>query len=254
MGIGWRYSGGSAQVSLEPYALDQGSWGWFARGRYHELGTRVFVDGEEVDRPHTNRGEAFLGGQMSRPLGQNFQAGAGWADVRGSGPRWSGPILAFRTEAPRRNERTAEGEWAIGDDGYARATLFVDHAIRRWNFSLTPGVRLGAADGEVPFDALVGLGGPQSLSGLHYDEWLGRRMWAASLTLALESSRNARFYLASQVGEVKEAASGTDIGPGAQTGVGLGAELDLPPGPLRLEWGTSSIGRHRLDFILGVRF
>ena len=79
-------------------------------------------------------------------------------------------------------------------------------------------------------------------------------MWATSMSVALEGSRNARLYVEGQVGEVKDAASGTDIGPGAQTGVGLGVELDLPPGPLRLEWGTSSVGRHRLDFIFGIRF
>lgn len=248
-GLGW-----SVHTSLEPYDLDHGSQGWFVRGRYHELDARVFELGERTGTLRTDRFEAFLGGQIELPMRQGFLAGAGWGNVHGSVPGWSGLLVALRSQARGRNDRTVDAEWALGDGGYSRWSAFVDQELRYRGLALTPGIRAGAANGDPPPDALVGLGGPHSLSGLHYDEWLGRRMWALSAELALEATRQARAYVATQLGSVEEAVSGAELGPETVGGLGIGAEVELPIGPLRLEWGFASQGRDRFDIILGTRF
>jgi len=245
--LGW-----SVHASLEPYVLDYGSTGWFVRGRYHQLKTRIFDQGDEIDRVRTDRAELLGGGQVGFARRQTFQGAVGWGDVA-SNPGWGGALLAFRTQSLDRNQRTVDAEWAVGDDGYTRFNIVADHSIRLWWMHLTPGLRLGAVSGEVPADALVGLGGPHSFSGLRHDEWLGRRMWAGSFEFGVEALRHARAYVATQIGEVKEPVSGLDLGSRA-VGFGIGAELELPIGPLAIEWGAVDRGRERFDVLLGVRF
>ena len=253
-GGAWTSLGSSLQASLEPYALDYGSPGWFARGRYQHRRSRIFSKGEEISSLSTYRGESFLGGQISLPLSQVFQVGAGYASVNSSLASWSGALIAAQSQAIGLNQRTVNAEWAVGSGGYARFDACFTHIVRFGPAALTPGVRFGATDGQPPADALVSLGGPHSMSGLHYDEWLGRRMWAGSLEIALEASRSARAYVAGQVGQVDEAISGADLGATPAIGLGIGAEIDLPIGPLRIEWGTVNGTRDRFDIILGPRF
>lgn len=247
--LGWTVHG-----TLEPYSLEQGNRGWFVRGRYHELRTRVFTDGEEVRTLHTNRGELFAGGQLELKRRQVFQLGAGWGSLPRPDPGWHGPMVAFRTQSLGGGERTLDAEWALGDGGYSRVALFLDVDLRLGPAIVSPGFRWGTTEGEPPPDALVGLGGPHSLSGHFQDEWLGRDARAVSLEVALEASQQARLYLAGQFGQVTDAVSGTDLGPESVGGIGLGAEVGLPMGPLRVEWGASSAGRQRFDVLLGVRF
>ena len=57
-----------------------------------------------------------------------------------------------------------------------------------------------------------------------------------------------------QSGGVTDPVSGTELGPGALTGFALGASLNLPMGPLELEWGLNTAGRRRVDVQLGMRF
>jgi predicted acylesterase/phospholipase RssA len=254
--VGWglRPLGWNLHGSLEPYALDQGNRGWFVRGRYHEMRTRVFEGHESVRTLRTNRLEVFGGGQIGWKSRQVFQGGIGVGDIARPSPGWNGLIMAFRTQSLGGGERTLELEWALGDDGYSRMQLQFDFDLRYRFLALTPGVRYGAVEGEVPPDALVGLGGPRSLSGLSHDEWLGRTAGALSLELAVEASRQARAYLGVQSGRVNDAVSGADLGPDPIAGIGIGAEIDLPTGPMRVEWGASSAGHRRFDFQLGARF
>jgi hypothetical protein len=168
---------------------------------------------------------------------------------------YSGPLLAFQTRALGHDERTLDVDVATGKDGYARLEANVTRGIAiNHSVVITPGLRAGAVNGTPPPDALVGLGGPHSLSGLHADEWLGERMWAGSLELALDAARQARVYAASQIGKVEDAVSGSDLGTKPRVGFGLGAEVELPVGPLRIEWGTISHERNRFDIMLGHRF
>jgi hypothetical protein len=247
--LGWTLDG-----SLEPYALDYGQRGWFLRGQYHELNTRVFNHGDEDHRLTTWRGEMFAGGQFAIPQHQSFQAGVGLGSVHGSTPGWTGLLLAFRSQPYGRTRRNLDAEWAVGGDGYARLDAAFDLQMRRGGFALIPGVHAGAVDGTPPADALVGLGGPHSLSGLHHDEWLGRRAYSGSLELALESPRQARAYVAGQIGIVDDAVSGADLGSGAVAGLGIGGSVNLPIGPLEAEWGVCTAGRSRFDVLLGTRF
>jgi predicted acylesterase/phospholipase RssA len=254
LGWTWRELGWTLQASLEPHALDHGGSGVFVRGRAQNVRARVFEGGRVTGYLTSDRDELFLGAQLGIARRQALQVAVGVGTAGGSGPRWRGPLLAFRTGSLGRYERLLEGEWGVGGHGYARLHGAFDQGIpMRW-LVLRPGVRFGAVDGEPAADALVGLGGPRSLSGLHYDEWLGRGMWAGSLELALEASRQARAYVSGQIGRVYEPVSGADLGPDAVIGLGVGAQVDLPIGPLRVEWGISSAGRDRIDIILGGRF
>ena len=62
-GWGVRSLGWNAHASVEPYSLDYGSAGWFARGRYHEMRERVFDGGEVKGYLRTHRFEVFGGGR-----------------------------------------------------------------------------------------------------------------------------------------------------------------------------------------------
>jgi NTE family protein len=251
----WHSLGGAVQASFEPYALDYGSAGWFVRGRHHHLRRRIFEDGHEISTIYTVRDEGFVGGQIGVPFVQMFQGGVGLARSHSNDVAYSGPMLAFQTRALGHDQRSLDVDVATGSSGYARFEANVTRGISLGHaVVVTPGVRAGSVSGTPTADALVGLGGPHSLSGLHADEWLGKRMWAGSLELALEAARQARVYVAGQVGQVEDAVSGTDLGDKAHAAFGLGAEMELPVGPLRAEWGTISRERNRFDIMLGHRF
>jgi len=248
-GLGWSVDGG-----LEPQALDYGDRSWFVRARYHELETRVFSGGKEIDRLNTRRGELFGGGQVTVLERQVFLGGVGFGNAH-SAIDWSGPILAVHSQSLGWERRNLDAEWAVGSHGYSRVDAVIEAELRRWRLVLTPGVHVGVVTGAPPPDALVGLGGPHSLSGLRYDEWLGKRAYSASAELAIESSRLSRLYVATQLGKVEDAVSGLDMGPGeAILGFGIGGSIELPIGPLQMEWGKASAGRSRIDVLLGTRF
>ena len=251
----WHSLGGAVQASFEPYALDYGSNGWFVRGRHLHLRRRVFEDGHEVSKIYTVRDEGFVGGQLGIPFVQTFQAGLGVTRAHSDDVSYDGPLIVFQARSLGHDRRSFDVDLATAAKGYRRWEMDLTHGIALGHsVVLTPGVRAGSVDGSPTADALVGLGGPHSLSGLHADEWLGKRMFAASLELALEAARQARVYLATQVGQVEDAVSGADLGDKARTGYGIGAEVDLPVGPLRVEWGTISRQRNRFDIMLGHRF
>jgi predicted acylesterase/phospholipase RssA len=253
-GWGLRPLGWGVHWSFEPQALDQGSAGVFVRGRHQDLRTRVFESGEEVRRLRTRRSEVLGGAQVQISDLQVLQAGAGMAWIPRPGPGRDGPLFALRSRSLDGGERTLDAEWAGGDAGYARVEAAVGFHVRYRSFVLTPGARFGAVDDAPPPDALVGLGGIGSFAGLRRDEWLGRRAAAGSLRLALEAGRQAQAYVTGQVGAVRDAVSGSDLGPGPALGVALGAEIQLPVGPLRAEWGACTVGRQRFDIELGARF
>jgi predicted acylesterase/phospholipase RssA len=253
-GLAIRRLGWSVQGGLEPHALDYGDPGWFVRGRYQDLNTRVFSGGDEIDQLKTRRAELFGGGQVSVLERQVFLGGVGLGSAH-SAVDWSGPILAVRSQSLGRERRNLDAEWAVGSHGYSRVDAVIEAELQRWRLALTPGVHVGVVTGAPPPDALVGLGGPHSLSGLRNDEWLGKRAYSGSVELAIESSRLSRLYVATQLGKVEGAVSGLDMGPGeAILGFGLGGSIELPIGPLQIEWGTASAGRSRIDVLLGTRF
>lgn len=252
-GAAWRELGWLVHGRLEPRALDYGGSGWFASGEYHEFDTRIFDEGVEISRLSTHRTEALLGGQISLGHSQNLLLGGGYGTTRHSA-RWDGALFALRTQGKGVDERSVDAEWGTGANGYARVFATLEIGMRRGSLKLTPGARFGATDGEPAADALVGLGGPHSMSGLHYDEWLGKRAYGGSLELAFEPSRQVRFYIEGQVGRVEDAVSGDDLGTDAVGGCGVGLEASLPIGPLRFEYGFNTANRDRVDVMLGTRF
>jgi hypothetical protein len=254
--LGWtvRPLGWGVHGSLEPRTLDYGSPGVFVRGRYHELRTRVFAGDELARHLRTHRLELVAGAQVQVADLQVLQAGAGALRITRPGPARDATLIAVRSRSLGSGERSLDAEWALGDGGYSRVEAALDFDLRYQSFVLTPGARFGAVEGDPPPDALVGVGGPHSFSGLRHGEWLGRRVVAGSLEFAIEAGRQARLYVAGQAGRVDDAVSGADLGPDLALGAALGAEVQLPLGPLRAEWGAASAGRRRFDVQLGTRF
>ena len=244
----------AVNVSGEPYALDRGGRGWFVRGTQRGTRPRVFADGERIGLLTSNRSEAMLGGQVGLLHRQVLQLGAGWGHVTGPGDAWSGALVAFRTEGQGAAHRLIEGDWAPGADGYSRVNAWFDIDIKRGSYVVRPGARAGGASGRAPADALVGLGGPPTLTGLSLDEWLGHRMLAGELRVVREFSSVFSLYLVGQVGTVEGLVSGADLGTGSRAGFGAGGEVATPFGPLRLDWGRTDGGRQRFDLMLGDRF
>ena len=249
-----RKFGWAVNLSAEPYALDRGNTGWFVRGTQRVTETRVFAGGERVGLLDNERSEAMLGGQIVPSGLQVIQLGAGWGHVIGAGSDWSGPLVAVRTEAPGASHRLIEAEWALGARGYQRVNAWFDLDLKLGGFVVRPGARFAGVEGDVPVDAHVGLGGPPTLAGLHYDEWLGRRMGAVELRVAREFSSIFSLYVAGQGGVVDAPLSGVELGETARASFGAGAEVATPLGPLRLDFGHTSGGRERLDLMLGARF
>jgi predicted acylesterase/phospholipase RssA len=247
--LGWGVHG-----SFEPRTLDYGSTGVFLRGRYQETRTRIFEAAAIARHLRTHRFELLAGAQAQLSDLQVVQAGVGALRISRPGPGWDGPLLAVRSRSLDSGERSLDAEWVLGAGGYSRFEAAVDFDLRVRSFVLTPGLRFGAVEGDAPPDVLVGLGGPHSFSGLRRDEWLGRRVVAGSLEFALEAGRQARVYLAGQAGAVSDAVSAADLGSGVVGAGALGAEVQLPIGPLRAEWGATGGGRQRFDIQLGTRF
>jgi len=245
----------AVNVSGEPYALERGSMGWFARGTLRGTGVRVFANGERTGLLTSDRTEGMLGRQMMILPGQVLQLGAGWGQVTGSGDTWNGTLLALRTEGRGAAHRLIEGDWAPGTGGYSRASAWFDFdLLKQWNFTVRPSVRAGGASSRAPNDALVGIGGPPTLAGLSLDEWLGHRMVAGEVRVIREFTSILSLYVAGQEGAVQGPVSGADLGTRPRTAFGTGAELATPLGPLKLDWGRTEGGRQRFDLMLGESF
>ena len=191
----------AVNVSGEPYALERGSMGWFARGTLRGSGVRVFEVGQRTGLLTSDRTEGMLGRQLALLPGQILQLGAGWGRVTGSGNTWSGALLALRTEGRGAAHRLIEGDWAPGPGGYTRASAWFDFdLLKRGNFIVRPSVRAGGASSRAPNDALVGLGGPPTLAGLSLDEWLGHRMVSGELRVIREFTSIFSLYVSGQEG------------------------------------------------------
>ena len=233
--------------------LDHGSTGWFVRGRYHQIETRVFDEGEEIDRVRTDRVELLGGGQIAFARRQTFQAGVGWGDVA-TDPGWGGALLAFRSQSLDANHRTLDAEWAVGDDGYTRWKAVVDHTVRVWKVMVTPGLRARRGVGRGPARRARRARRP-ALALRPAPRRVARAPHVARLAGAGAGGRAPGALVRRRTGgAVEEAVSGADLGPGAIGGFGIGAEVGLPIGPVRLEWGITDGGRKRVDFLLGTRF
>jgi len=249
-----RHFGWAVNLSGEPYALDRGNRGWFVRGTQRRTRIRVFADGERIGLLRNNRSEAMLGVQAGILRRQVLQLGAGWGRVTGSRNAWSGALVAFRTEGQGAAHRLIEVDWAPGAGGYSRVNTWFDIDLRLGSFVVRPGARAGGASGRAPTDALVGLGGPPTLTGLSLDEWLGRRMLAGELRVAREIANVISLYVTGQAGAVEDLVSGADLGTRPRAAFGAGGEVATPFGPLRLDWGQAEGGRQRFDLMLGERF
>jgi hypothetical protein len=174
--------------------------------------------------------------------------------VTGSENAWSGALVAFRTEGQGAAHRLIEVDWAPGAGGYSRVNAWFDIDLRLGSFVVRPGARAGGASVRTPTDALVGLGGPPTLTGLSLDEWLGRRMVAGELRVAREIANVVSLYVTGQAGAVEDLVSGADLGTRPRAAFGAGGEVATPFGPLRLDWGQAEGGRQRFDLMLGERF
>jgi hypothetical protein len=242
-----------ASINLEPHALGRGGSGPFLRAGYRESETRSFERERLAALPRTLRRELFAGLQLELPTGQIGQLAVGAASVAGSGRDRAGPMLLFRAESPGAAHRLWEAEWLAGPGGYSRFGLQLDVTRHCGPFTLRPGIRAAAVDGDAPLDALPALGGPESLPGLRWDEWRGRRAAGAELSALYPLGAAITLSAGAHVGLVDRAVSARELGERLQPAIGAGVALATPFGPLRADIGLAPGGRARADVLLGGR-
>ncbi len=245
--------GWQAHAAVEPHALAQGGSGWFLRGGFRRTDTRLYDARRNLSLVRTDRAEAMLGLQHRLPWGDVVQAGAGGGDARVPGARRQGALGAVRFAGHGPVIHGADVVAMGGPEGYVATTLRLGLRLGYAGWQLQPAVVSAYASERTPPDELVGLGGPESFSGLRHDEWLGHRMGGLDVRVSRRRGIGTlSAYL--QAGRGEGAVSRPDFEGRVHLAGGCGAQLDVPLGPLRLDWGLDDMGDRRLLFQVGQRF
>lgn len=245
---GWQGYG-----AVEPHALVHGSSGWFLRGGGRRTDTRLFDARRNQHLLRTERVEAMLGLQQRLLWGNVVQVGAGVGRARTVGVPQEGVMGAFRSEGRGWLVPGVEAVAMGGPDGYIRTGFRLGLRFGIGGWQVQPTAVTGYASERTPPDELEGLGGPGSFGGLRQNEWLGRRMGAVDLRV-LRRRGVGTAYVYAQAGRVTETMSRPDLAGALHVAAGLGVQVDVPFGPLRLDWGLNDEGEDRLEFMLGQGF
>lgn len=249
-----RRYGNEVRVDVQTNALTRGARAGFLRGSNRRTETRIFRNGSLLLRPRTDRTEALLGIQLAIGRSGVAQLGSGVLHLDEFGSKSDAPLVGLRLESLDASERFLEMETTFGPHHHLRVEGAVTHRRRLGPVEMRSRMRLGYVDGDVPLDSHVGLGGPESMGGLHRGEWLGRRMAGLDMRFLKGLGAAISFFGAGQVGYVADAISGTDIGPRPQIGGVMGATLFTPIGPMHGSWSIGPHNRTRVDVMLGDRF
>lgn len=245
---GWRASG-----SIEPHSLENGSNGWFLRGGSRGTTSRLF-DGERHQQTvNTERVEAMIGAQHRLQWGGVLQIGAGGGRVWSEGRSQQGPMAAVRLESSGRYFGGIETEALVGTNGYISTALTLGVQLSAGALQVQPTLRAAHATKRTPLDEMEGLGGLDSFGGLRDREWLGRKTLGLDLR-AIRRRGIGSAYAYLQAGVIDDVLSRPDLGGRLHVATGIGTQLDIPFGPVRLDWGIDDKGENRLNFQWGQRF
>lgn len=249
-----RHFGWNAFAEFAPHALDRGSEGWFVRGNRRQQETRVFSAEDEWLEIENDRLEGFVGHQLPLPTDLVMQLGAGLGWVEESGERNGGLLASVRLDAGPPVVRRIEATAMFGQDGYGavRGEGRYDLFVRPVTFR--PSVTLGYASELAPLDEWPGLGGPEVLGGLRHGEWLGRWSLAGGLTFLYRAGRTVQLSISGQAGRADKSIGRPDLDGRIRFAGDIGAEVDIPFGPLRVDWGYFEGGQSRFDVTFGPWF
>ncbi len=249
-----RTLGSNVFVGFEPRALDRGSGGWFVRGNFRRSETRIFSAEDEYDIVENNRFEGFVGAQLAPATGDIIQVGGGYGTADDPSLYRAGPIANFRSDAAGAFSRHFRFFAQFGPDGYESgdATLSVTALVRP--LTIRPSISVAFASETAPLDEWPSLGGPETLGGLRYGEWLGRSSFSASLTVMHRTGRLFDVFAALQAGRVEDAIGRPDLSGAIRFAGDFGVQIDVPLGPLRIDWGITEGGQNRVDLAFGQYF
>jgi len=161
---------------------------------------------------------------------------------------------ALRVASAGRLRRRLQVAGMPGHHGYGTASLHVSADVLRFPVVLRPSIAYGFATRETPPDEWHGLGGPESFGGLRRDEWLGRRRFGAELRAFATLRGVLGVQAALQAGRVDDAIGRADLAGRLRLAGVVGARLDVPLGPLQLDWGMAEGGQSRWDVRFGESF
>jgi hypothetical protein len=214
---------------------------------------RFDPDGDELDHAETREAIGF--GGVERLLPQGWEVSAGLL-----GHVWDEPgrpelstvgatLRVIRASRSRGRVFRSELTWT---GAYQRAALEGELLTRLGVVRLTPRLRLGWGSG-LPLQLGFPLGGDDGFPGLHIGERRGRReaMLAAALAVPMWGPVLGRLEVAG--GRTADDGGLLDS-EGWVGGVRVGLGAETPVGPVRFEYGESTLGRGAVYVRLGRWF
>lgn len=241
------------------YGLGRSRFAPAVSARFVTERIRRFMDGEEIGRPRTLQGEFFAG--VERDVGPDALLQFGfdgrlWQDAdttaTGESPERngsSGGVVLRATHFPGATYALAEVVWS---GTFRRAQGELTHDLRTGTVTLTPRVRLGWGE-SLPLQYTFPLGGDDGFPGLAMYEQRGDRDLMVSLQGAVPIS--GPLALRAQLAAGRSATGGPLVDEhGWLGGARIGAGVETPLGPVRLEYGFATNGRNSLFVRIGRWF
>ncbi len=111
-------------------------------------------------------------------------------------------------------------------------------------------LRYGYSTGALPVYERFRIGGPELIPGVSREELWGNQALAASVTMGADVSSLLRLYARAGLGNVWERPRDISLSD-TIVGVGVGATLATPIGPIQLDYGWADGGRNQLSVSFG---
>jgi predicted acylesterase/phospholipase RssA len=240
--------------ALEPHSLSRGSDGYFLRGGWRNTDVRLFDEERVIVETPVERIEGLVGLQKRLTSIYLLQAGVGYGFAGSAERELSGMLASVRIQSGSVFGEGIQTVLLAGKESYAIVIARATVDVRTGPFVLRTSARAGSSSKLTPPDELQALGGPESFAGLRRREWLGHDRVAGELRLLRDLTSNTRVFLYGQAGAISQTVSRPDLDRAIHFAGGTGLEVNVPFGPLNLDWGIADGGEFRLDLNFGQRF
>lgn len=241
------------------YGLGRSRFAPAVSARFASEQIRQFTDGEEVGQPPTRTAEFFAG--VERGVGPDALIQFGFdgrlwrdadttatpdaSDLNGS----SAGVVLRATHYPGSTYALAEFVWS---GTFRRVQGEVSQEFRAGSVTLTPRLRFGWGE-HLPLQYTFPLGGDEGFPGLAMYEVRGDRDLLLSVQAAVPVS--GPLALRAQLALGRSAYGGGLSGEdGWLGGARIGAGVETPLGPVRLEYGFATNGRNSAFLRIGRWF
>ena len=258
-------------VTLRGEQLFGAHFGYQVDIEYHEERPKFYLDNEFINRADFDRRHVRFG--VDWQLGGNHLGQAGFLVGRASMAERLGVPYEATVEQkrllfaryvwdtlesltlPRRGiSLEAVGERNEASLGATTSYWRVDARLRLARsigaIVLEGRARYGFSSGEPPVSEWFTIGGPDYVPGAAREEFWGRQAVGASISAGFDPFSIARVYgrigIAGTWDKVEEIGWNSMVG-----GIGFGATVATPVGPLQLDYGWAEDGRNRFAIALG---